>query len=75
MCKTSGGPEDKVSPHGIDRLWGRREQKVKAPRNTKKENSVVSLEQRKLCEATEEKKIGFDSSQVAFKLYLKSGTF
>ena len=35
----------------------------------------MSLEQRKLYEATEEKKIGFDSSQVAFKLYLKSGTF
>lgn len=74
MCKTSGGPEDKVSPRGLDRLWGRREQKVKAPRNTKKENSVVSLEQKKLYEATEEK-ISFDSSQVAFKLYLKSGTF
>ena len=54
---------------------GRREWKASAQRNTKKENSVVSLEQRKLCEATEEKKISFDSSQVAFKLYLKSRTF
>lgn len=34
----------------------------------------MSLEQRKLCEAMEEKKISFDSSQVAFKLYLKSRT-
>ena len=54
---------------------GRREWKASAQRKKKKENSVVSLEQRKLCEATEEKKISFDSSQVAFKLYLKSRTF
>lgn len=49
FARHQGGPKDKVSPQGTDRLWGRKEWKVRAQNNTKKEDSVVSPEQRKLC--------------------------
>lgn len=60
LLGTAGEHRTKTLPQDTDKLWERREWKVKAQRNTNEENSCCYSRTKRVCELTEERKITFD---------------